>query len=551
MPAKKAPKSQLSSADKLYYAAEAEECRRSFRAFAQAAWSVLEPGKPLRWAWFHDALCDHLQAVAEGQIKKLVINISPGHSKSTIVSQMFTAWCWTRDPHSRWLCASTSLDLAIRDNRNARFLIESEWYRACYGREFALNQTSFNMSGDQNVKGFFENDHKGYRLAVSVGSRGIGKRGDFLIIDDPHDPMEGEAAHQEVIDWYGQTWVSRLNDQEHGAMVTVGQRVRDGDLCGHMLKLGGCEHLCLPEEYDSSRKCVTSIGWSDPRTVDGELLWPAKFPKEVLEDLKKSLGSFGYAAQYDQLPVPATGGMFKEAWARYFEIEGDYYILHTKYGHTRSVPIRLCRNEAVCDLAVSEKEQADFFVIETWAITPENECLLLHQLRGHFNNPEQQKKAIELYEMYRWSAFWVEQVAYQLAYIQQMRNYEVKEEIQPGVYRVKRIVSIPVRPWKPFRDKVARAGVAAVKMEAGDLYWLMNATYLHELKDEIFKFPKSKKKDQVDTHSMMCDILSNPQIPLSGEEEPEEQPQPTLTEALNSMQVDPFAYASSLGMWDD
>jgi len=546
MPVKKAAKSQLSDADRLYYAAEAEECRRSFRAFAKTAWKVLEPGKPLRWAWFHDCLCDHAQAVAEGQIKRLVINISPGHSKSTIISQMLTAWEWTRNPHSRWLCASTSLDLAIRDNRNARYLIESEWYHACYGREFQLNQTTFDMSGDQNVKGFFENDLKGYRLAVSVGSRGIGKRGDFLVIDDPHDPREGDTERQKVLDWYAQTWASRLNDQEHGGMITVGQRIYDEDLCGHLLKLGNCEHLCLPEEYDSSRRCTTSIGWSDPRKRDGELLWPEKFPTPVLDDLKKSLGSFGYSAQYDQLPVPASGGTFKEEWKRYFEIEGDYYILHTKHGHRKSVPIRLCRNEAVCDLATSEKEQADFFVIQTWAITPENECLLLHQLRGHFNNPDQQKQAIKLYETYRWSAFWVEQVAYQLAYIQQMRNYEVKEEIEPNVYRVTHVVSVPVRSWKPFRDKVTRAGVAAVKMEAGDLYWLANAAYLMDLEPEIFKFPKSKKKDQVDCHSMMCDILSNPLIPLSGEDEPSEQV-PTLAE----IQSDPFSWMEARGGWND
>jgi predicted phage terminase large subunit-like protein len=507
-------KKALSTADMLMYAAEAELCRRSFKAFVKAAWLVLEPGTELKWNWHMDALCEHLQACVEGKIQRLVINIAPGHTKSTIVSQSFPAWVWTRRPETRMLCASTDLSLAIRDNRNCRMLIESEWYRACYGREFHLNDTCYDMSADQNMKSYFANDRAGYRQALSVCGKGIGKRGDLLIIDDPHDPREGDVDREKVIEWYRQTWVGRLNDQAKGVMITIGQRIHDEDLCGHILRQGGAEHLCLPEEFDPARRCVTSIGYCDPRDEAGELLWEAKFPKLVVEKLKDDLGSFGYAAQWDQAPVPVTGGTFKKEWARYFEIEGDYYILHTKQGRRKPVPIRACRNEAVCDLATSEKEQSDFFVIETWAITPENECLLLDQVRGHFNNPDQQKEAIKLYEQYAWMVFWVEQVAYQLAYIQQMRYYEVKEEIEKDVYRVVRTVSVPVMPWKPFRDKVARAGTAAVKMEAGDMYWLAGAHYLLELTKEIFTFPKSKKKDQVDCHSMIADILSAPRGPM-------------------------------------
>jgi hypothetical protein len=293
-------KKTLPTGDQLIYGADAEICRRSFRAFVKAAWAVLEPGTELRWNWHMDALCEHLQAVIDGQITRLVINIGPGHTKSTIVSQCFSAWTWTRNPTLRMLCASTDLSLAIRDNRNARYLIESEWYRACYGRDFRLNETSFDMSADQNMKSYFENDHKGFRQGVSVGAKGIGKRGDLLIIDDPHDPREGDGDREKVLDWYKQTWYSRLNDQEHGPMIIVGQRIHEDDLCGHVLKLGGWEHLCLPEEFDPARRCTTSIGWCDPRDVEGDLLWEAKFPAPVVAKLKDNLGPLGYAAQYDQ-----------------------------------------------------------------------------------------------------------------------------------------------------------------------------------------------------------------------------------------------------------
>lgn len=532
----------------------ANRARGDFKLFIKESWNVLEPATPLLWNWHIDAIAEHLTAVLNGEITRLVVNIAPGHMKSTIFSVMWPAWSWTNDPSIRWLCASHSLGLAIRDNRNCRLLIESEWYRSCYG-------DVFDLAPDQNAKSFFENDHRGYRLAVSVGSRGIGKRGTHLLIDDPNDAKASEADVEKTLHWFGQTWLSRLNDQEHGSMVVTGQRLDEEDLSGHILKnLKGWEHLNLPTEYEPARKCYTGISWDeksvwkgcDPREQEGELLWRDKFPPKVLESLKAGLGSFGYSAQHQQAPVPATGGTFKKEWARYFEIseDGEHYILHTKYGRRKPVPIRACQNEAVCDLAVSEREQADFFVIEVWAITPENECLLLHQVRGHFHNPDQQKRAIEVYELYALVKFWVEKVAYQLAYIQQLRNYEVKEEIEPNVYRVVRVVSIPVMPWTPFRDKVARAGVAAVKMEAGDMYWLMNAPYLTDLVPEIFAFPKSKKKDQVDCHSMIADILSNPHVPLSGEEPKEEQPaQPTLAEIVKT---DPFQWSlDHMGGWDE
>src|SRR5580765_9003291 len=367
-------KKALHTGDRLIYGAESEECRRSFRAFVKAAWVVLEPGTELKWNWHMDALCEHVQAVMDGQIQRLVINIAPGHTKSTIVSQSFPAWVWTRNPALRMLCASTDLALAIRDNRNCRYLIESGWYRACYGREFHLNDIQFDMSDDQNAKSYFENDHKGYRQALSVCGKGIGKRADLAIIDDPHDPREGDAEREKVIEWYKQTWVSRLNDQERGAMVTVGQRIHDKDLCSHILKMGGSEHLCLPEEFDPGRRCVTSIGYCDPRDEPGELLWPAKFPAEVIRRLKDNLGSMGYSAQYQQSPVPATGGQFKEKWFRYFSIEDDNYAMETPEG-IRRVAIKDCWRFTVVDLAVRTKQSADWTFIQTYDVTPQNALL--------------------------------------------------------------------------------------------------------------------------------------------------------------------------------
>lgn len=445
----------------------------SLHEFIQEAWPVLEPKTSFVDGRHIQAICEHLEAVFYGDILRLLINMPPRFMKSTIVSVMWPVWCWIQQPSIRWLCSSYALSLAIRDNRRCRQLIQSNWFQLKYG-------SIFQFSGDQNVKGRFENTAMGTRLAVSTLSSATGEGGDYLLCDDPHaiDDKESETAREATRDWWNTTWSTRLNDPQTSRMVCVGQRIHFDDISGMLIEQGGWECLILQAEFEPERACSTRI-WQDWRTHEGELLWPERFPQEVLDEQKRKLGSFGYASIYQQSPVPATGGTFQQAWARYFEIKGDHYVLHTKYGHHKPVPIRACRNEAVCDLAVSEREQSDFFIIQTWAITPENECLLLHQLRGHFTNPDQQKKAVELYERFAWMVFWIENVAYQLAYVQQLRNYELEEEVSPGLYR-KRVVSIPVRPWRPFRDKVARAGVAAVKMEAGDMYFMLGAPYLTE-----------------------------------------------------------------------
>jgi phage terminase large subunit-like protein len=610
--------------DLLLYAAEAEECRRSLKAFVKKAWEILEPGTTLKWNWHLDAICEHLQAIYEGQIHRLVISIAPGHTKSTVISQAFPMWTWTQDPTLRWLCASTDLGLALRDNRNSRYLVESEWYRACYGREFHINQTSFDLSPDLNMKSFYENDHKGYRLGTSVTSKNIGRRASHLLIDDPHDPMEGDTRRLDVLEWFGQTWISRLNDQENGTMIIVGQRIHDQDLSGHVLKLGGWEHLNLPEEYKPKRRCVTKIGWSDPRTTEGELLWPEKFPRHVLDTLKKGLGSLGYSAQYQQAPTPEGGAVFKESWFRYFSIQGDYYALETPEG-LRHIPIRDCWRFTVVDLAISTKQSADYTVIQTYDVSPANDLLLIDQVRGHFDNPEQQRRIRLTYLRFRPQFVQIESVAYQLSIIQQLRDdpiepvkltpnpievgdflvrtaspealdstlrqlpgmraWVVKDSngeyahyqsysvvrVQGDIYffryaveqqgyceivsdvlqedlraieqQARQKFSIPIKEYRPVRDKVSRASVGAIILEQGKMYWGKHLPELEELKTEHLRFPKYSHDDMVDLTSQSCEIITvpaGPNVYNLNELTPEEKHQ---QEEQAKKPIDPFEYA--------
>ena len=292
----------------------AERMRRSFARFVQSAWNVIDPA-PLVWTWHLDALCTHLQAVSEGRISNLLINIPPGHAKSLIVSVLWPAWVWARNPKWQAIFSSYELGLVTRDAVRSRDLIESEWYVAHFRGE------KWKFRDDQNLKKFYSNTLGGFRVGVSVGS-GTGYRGDALIVDDPlsadqaNSKLERESANR----WFFETMSTRFNDQENGTRVVIMQRLHIADLAGEILRRGDYQHLCLPSEFSLKRKrSVThasdgSVIWSDPRQTEGELLFPQKFPAAVLAASKRDLGSYAYSAQHDQDPVPATGGIIKREW---------------------------------------------------------------------------------------------------------------------------------------------------------------------------------------------------------------------------------------------
>ncbi len=245
-----------------------ELASRHLGDFVRQAWHVVEPSTPFVPGWHVDAIIEHLEAVSSGQIRNLLINVPPRHMKSLLVAVFWPAWEWIRYPERRWLFSSYAAQLSIRDSIKCRRLIESPWYQVRWGNTFAL-------TSDQNTKGRFDNNRSGYRLSTSVGGAATGEGGDRIICDDPHNVQEAEsdAIRKATLDWFDVVMSTRANDPKTVGRVVVMQRCHQQDLSGHLLEQGGWEHLCLPAEYEGAT-CATSIGWSDPRTQQGELLWP-------------------------------------------------------------------------------------------------------------------------------------------------------------------------------------------------------------------------------------------------------------------------------------
>jgi predicted phage terminase large subunit-like protein len=303
-----------------YRQVEAELAKRRLRDFVEQAWPVVEPARALISGWHVDAIAEHLQAISEGTIKHLLINIPPGHGKSLVVSVLWPAWQWIRtEQGAQWrgLFASYDGGLSTRDSVRCRALMESQWYRETF-------RPGWRLSEDQNEKNYFGNTRSGFRISLSVGGRGTGFRGDAIVVDDPLNATDqySEAARRESVFWWDTVMSSRLNNMETGSKVIIMQRLHEADLSGHVLEQGTYEHLCLPSEFEPERRSVTSIGWHDPRTEPGEILFPALYPRTVLQRARKDLGAAGYAGQHQQRPSPAEGGVLQRHWWRYWKPRG-------------------------------------------------------------------------------------------------------------------------------------------------------------------------------------------------------------------------------------
>lgn len=292
---------------------EIDRLESDLMAYTKAAWHVIEPGRDFVPNWHLGAVAEHLQAVTGGEITRLLINMPPRCMKSLSVSVFWMTWEWTHNPFTQWLFLTYHKDLCTRDSLRCRRLILSRWYRERWGHVYQL-------ASDQRTKVNFENNRSGIRVAQTMsGSRGKG--GDRIVVDDPHNTKEAESPVQRATtlrDW-DEEISTRLNDPTAGAYVVMMQRLHQKDLTGHILDQADdtdWEHLMLPMEYDPKRSCVTVLGDVDPRKKAGAPLWPARFPKDATayREMRRKLGPYGVAGQWQQNPVARAGGQFERAW---------------------------------------------------------------------------------------------------------------------------------------------------------------------------------------------------------------------------------------------
>lgn len=490
---------------------ETRHMEESLSEFARGAWHVLEPVTLLKWGWALDAICDHLEAVTGGDIKRLLMNVPPGSMKSLLTGVFWPAWEWgpRHQPHLRYLSTAHKQDLAVRDNLKCRRLIQSEWYQSRW---------PITLTGDQNAKTKFENDKTGFREAMSFTSM-TGSRGDRVILDDPLsvDDANSDAALEAAETTFREALPTRVNNDD-SAIIVIMQRLHEKDTSGIILKEKlGYEHLCLPMEFEKTRRCETSVGFIDPRKEEGELLFPERFSAKTVAMYKQTLGEGGYAGQMQQRPSPAGGGILRikhfQLWPVTWKLPAFEYIIQSYDG-------------AYDDDATSSNDPSACTV---WGIFEERGirgAILLDAWDDHLGYPDFRKKVLaDWHCMYgktdgrkgkKADAILVENKSSGISILQDLRR-----------------AKIPAVPYNPGRmSKIARAHAVSAVHEMNNIYILESnkepgkfITWARKFVLEVETFPNAEHDDYVDTYTQALTFLRDGgqlEMPETAEDEIED-----------------------------
>lgn len=455
--------------------------------FLKQAWPVVEPGVEFTHGWHLQIICEHLEALSSGEIRKLLVNIPPRHSKSTIISVIYPVWQWLHNPSEQFLTASYSATLSTRDAAKSRHLITSPWFQERWG-------TRFNLNGDTNAKQRYQNDKRGYRISTSVGGTATGEGGSILILDDPHGAQDAQsdAMRGAALEWFDMVWSTRLNNARTDKMATIMQRLHQKDISGHILAdLGGWEHICLPAEYDGvKRKTSVYVDGYDPRTKSGDLLWPERIDKKTLADLKRTLGEYAYEGQMQQRPSPPGGGILKvshfQLWQTHLDLPSFEYVVQS------------------VDPAYTEKTSGDPSAFTAWGVFThkgKRGAMLLDAWADHMGYPQLRAKLVEEWHATygksdsrkgkKADALLIEQKASGQSLIQDLRQ-----------------ANLPAVPYLPTSDKISRAHQVAPILEL-DCLWLPESrneggkpvTWAREFLKQVEQFPNAEHDDYVDSLS--------------------------------------------------
>ena len=456
--------------DPIKFAIEVKLSEMSFYDFFKFSWHIVEPSVPLSTNWHHKYLCNTLQEEAERIIegrpktKDIVINVPFRSTKSLITTVLFPVWCWIRDPKLRFITASYSAELSIEHATKSRDVIQSDWFQERWG-------DVFNIKKDQNLKARYENNFMGMRRATSVGGTITGQGADFLIIDDPVSPKNAasEVERENANEWYRTTFYSRLNNPLTGVRIIIMQRIHENDLSGYLV--GGLNtrmkyrHICIPAEISPDVKPKSLESYY---TKEG-LFWETRFSKEILQDYKEALGSYGYAGQLMQTPTPLNSGMIRSDWLK---IDTD-----KKYNENSVVNF-------IIDPAYTANQKNDPSALLAYVFV-ENKWQIVNCVNVHKDFPD----------LVKFIPQWVQRNGY----TNRSRIYvEPKASGKSIVQTLQRETGLNVREDKPpTKDKVARVQDISATLESGRVS-LLKGEWNEEFIQQCVKFPSAKHDDMVD-----------------------------------------------------
>ena len=444
----------LSLFDELEDAEQKEDAREYFMNFVRMAWPAFIGGR------HHGIMAKAFERVASGELKRLIINMPPRHTKSEFASYLLPAWFLGRYPEKKIIQTAHTAELSVGFGRKVRNLVDSSDYKKIF--------PSIALRADSKAAGRWSTNKGGEYFAIGVGGAVTGKGADLLIIDDPHSEQEGQSADASVFDkvheWYTSGPRQRL--QPGGAIVVVMTRWHKRDLTGQILK--------------SSLQRAGTDEWEviefPALMPSGDPLWPEFWPKPELEALREELPSPKWNAQYQQNPTSEEGALVKREWWREWEKDRPpacEFIIQS------------------WDTAFLKTQRADYSACTTWGVfywpddtgMEQPNIILLDAYKERLEFPELKKTAFEMWTDWQPDAFIV----------------EAKAAGTPLIFEL-RAMGIPVSEYTPSRgnDKIARVNAVADLFASG-MVWAPRIRFAEEVIEEFASFPAGEHDDLVDS----------------------------------------------------
>lgn len=426
-----------------------ESCQNNFIDFVKLMWPDFIAGR------HHRIIADKLERVARGELKRLIINMAPRHTKSEFASYLFPAWMMGRDPRMKIIQATHTTELAVNFGRKTKNLIDSEEYREVF--------PEVKLAADSKASGRWDTSRGGMYYAVGVGSNLAGRGGDLVIIDDPHSEQTAmsSSGFDDAWEWY--TGGPRQRLQPGGSIVLVQTRWSEKDMTGRLLQAMARDPLAdqwevveLPALFE-----------------DGAACWPEFWSVDDLIAVRASIPVGKWNAQYQQNPTNEESAIIRREWWRRWEkstIPQLQYVIQSY------------------DTAFSKRETSDYSAITTWGVFfPEEgggpNLMLLDSRKGRWDFPELKNLALEQYQFWDPETVVIEAKASGLPLTHELRN-----------------MGIPVVNFTPSRgnDKLSRVHSVSPIFEAG-LVWVPDQPWADEMIEEVAAFPKGEYDDLVDS----------------------------------------------------
>ena len=426
-----------------------EESEKDFLKFVQAMWPDFIVGE------HHRKISKKLERIASGELKRLIINMPPRHTKSEFASYLFPAWMIGKNPAMKIIQATHTTELAIGFGRKVKNLLEREEYNEIFPET--------KLAVDSKASGRWDTNRGGMYYAVGVGSNLAGRGGDLIIIDDPHSEQTAmsNTGFEDAWDWY--TGGPRQRLQPKGAIVLVQTRWSEKDMTGQLIR-------AQAKDKDADQWEVVELPAIMP---SGKPCWPEYWPLKDLEAVKASIPPSKWNAQYQQQPTGDENAILKREWWKVWQKSAVPQLQYVIQSY---------------DTAFSRRETADYSAITTWGVFYPEEggppnLILLDAKKGRWEFPELKTAALEQYKFWEPETVIIEAKASGLPLTQELRT-----------------MGIPVVNFTPSRgnDKVARVHAISPLFESG-MIWAPDEKWAEEVVEECAAFPNGEHDDLVDS----------------------------------------------------